>query len=661
MRGLGVLWAVAPAAALLASWLRSGCRPAGEVTLVARLPADTTIEPGDIEVEPAAAVRSSHLWRSSRVTLLASASTDRLTLRVPGVCPLEIPVRSDTKEAEARPWVDLGGDRTQIGFDAAFEVDVEAGCEEAEQGEIVWRQLEGPPLRDLRVDTRGFRLRARTRPLAEMHPDPLLWGVVPMSPRTQGRYVLEATWVGSGPEVRRTIALTSIARATGVPSIAVGQRVLLGGAGWHILRAPSHGQAEIAFESGTAAFAPDAPGHWQLEDASGRALQVSAGRHERMPLDCARAECHPSEVEVAAASPMTHALERFLGATPPIGDTTCMLDCHVAGERGLDDGGFLDVARTMPYRVARSPWQELPRTLRRVGGVTCTGCHGPATIPEVDVRWSVLSADVCATCHDSPPTYVHVEQWRASRMARSDERPAVRADPACSRCHTTAGFLSAIGVRKGADASRPDRRLGVACAACHAPHGAHIGEALVRTVSIPEERGAQAWVARHPASGVCVPCHVPEPSDALPSASAATLLLGRAALPDGSVVTGPALHDAVDGGCLGCHGGTRPTDHSFRVEPRRCVSCHPTERSEKLDAHGHTIRDRARALWEQLTAESQPVGTLHASGASARMGPLRRALYEVALVLEDPAAGVHNAVFARLLLDDAAREALRTR
>jgi hypothetical protein len=657
VRALGVLWAFAPAAAVLASWVRGGCGPGNEVSLTARLPADVAIAPGDIQVEPARSVHSSRLWGASRVTLLASDSASRLLLRVPGVCPVELPVGSDAREVEGRPWVDLGGDRAQIGFDTAFEVDVAAGCAEAERGEIVWRQLEGPRLLDLRVDARGFRLRARTRTLAELHPDPLRWGVVPMSPRTQGRYVLEATWLGPGADARRTIVITSIARATGVPSIAVGQRVLLGGAGWHVQRAPSRGQAEVSFEGGAAAFAPDVAGHWQLEDASGRGLQVSASRHDRMALDCARAECHPSEVEAATTSPMTHALERFLGEGPPAVDTSCMLDCHVAGERGLDDGGFLDLARTLPYRVARPSWRELPRALRRVGGVTCTGCHGPATIPEPDARWSVLSADVCATCHDSPPSYVHVEQWRASRMARSDERPAVRGDPACSRCHTTAGFLSAIGVRKSTDAAGPDASLGVACAACHAPHGAHAGEALVRAVPIPKEPGAEPWVASHPTSGVCVACHEPGPSETMPAASGAVLLLGRAAMPDGSVVSGRAPHDAVDGGCVGCHGGARPTDHSFRVDARRCSPCHPTEPHEALDANGLTIQARARALWGQLTADPLPAGTLHASAARLPTGPSRRALYAIALVLEDPAAGVHNAAFARLLLDDAERAA----
>lgn len=42
-------------------------------------------------------------------------------------------------------------------------------------------------------------------------------------------------------------------------------------------------------------------------------------------------------------------------------------------------------------------------------------------------------------------------------------------------------------------------------------------------------------------------------------------------------------------------------------------------------------------------------------------GERQRAIYELELVLEDPAAGVHNAPFARALLDDAAAIALKQR
>ena len=48
----------------------------------------------------------------------------------------------------------------------------------------------------------------------------------------------------------------------------------------------------------------------------------------------------------------------------------------------------------------------------------------------------------------------------------------------------------------------------------------------------------------------------------------------------------------------------------------------------------------------------------HAARATepCRSQPLTRARFELALVLEDPAAAIHNAAFARSLLDDAERQ-----
>jgi Cytochrome c7 and related cytochrome c len=643
--------AFAPSTALVAAVLAGACGPTAEVTLTVDLPLDVPVDPGAITLRPASAVRSARLWTSSRLTVVAEAAS-HLTLRAPGLCPVELSTAPGATDAVARPWIDLGGDHPQVGFGAPFEIAVIAGCDDAARGKLEWHQLEGPPLLDLSIEDRGFHLRARTRPLAEIHPGPYAWGIVPVSPRTQGRYTLEATWVGAGPEVRRTVVVTSIARATGIPSIAVGQRVILGGSGaWRVAQAAPRGHAQVELTGGALEFEPDAAGNWRLEDESGRALNVRAGLHDHTPLDCGRSNCHATETEAAKSSPMIHALEKFRTDDPTAGGG-CMLDCHVVGERGLHDGGFLDVARRLGQRVDLGSWQEMPRAMRRVAGVTCTGCHGPAAIPDRTARRSALSADVCATCHDAPPRYVHVEQWRGSRMARADAQPSVRGTPACARCHTTAGFLADLGIRKPDDTPDDGEVFGIACAACHAPHGAHVGETLIREIAVPEALGGKAFRERHPISAACVACHAPGKDELIPSASAGALWTGRAVLPGGELLSGPSPHDAV-GECTGCHGGRRPTDHSFRVDRRLCGPCHSGEPVEKPSADGRTVRERAVALWKRFAATA-PSGTPpHASVGAAPPDRLGRALYEIALVLEDPAAASHNAAFARQLLDDA--------
>jgi hypothetical protein len=648
-----------------------GDRPT--VTLTVRLPANATALADAIRFEPSSAVRSAMLM-NGELSIVADASAPTLTVRAPGLCPVTF-TRSTGAVLDAAPRYDLGGDRAQVGYDAAFAIDVTLGCPEAARGHLDWRQVDGLPLLDWRVEGGGLHVRARTRPLAEVHPHLPAWGIVPASPTTQGRYVLEATWRGDGPESTRTVTITSMTRATGVPSVAVGQRVMLAGSGWHVHSPPPGGRALVHEAGVLSSFEADVGGHWMLQDGAGRLLGLRAGRFDTTPLGCGTSECHHDEHDASVASPMTHALERQLGPDSRGGrDVSCMLDCHVLGERGLHDGGFLDRAAAPGWSgAARSSWSELPRTLRRVGGVGCTACHGPGAIPERTASRAILRVDVCATCHDAPPTYVHVAEWQSSRMAHSDDRPESRASFACARCHMTSSFLAAVGAHGIRFADEDDLHAepaGIGCAACHAAHKAHAhdqGTALVRAVPLPPElEGVKELAGR---SAVCIPCHSPVAGERIPSASAASIVAGRVALPGSQPApTTPRTHDQVPGGCIGCHGGANPdhssrVDHSFRVDPAACGRCHgPGQPVERADERGDRVQARAIALWSRLrerlaslpASGGQPV---HAAGAAVAAAgssdALERALYEVMLVLEDPAAGVHNAPFARELLRDA--------
>jgi hypothetical protein len=88
-----------------------------------------------------------------------------------------------------------------------------------------------------------------------------------------------------------------------------------------------------------------------------------------------------------------------------------------------------------------------------------------------------------------------------------------------------------------------------------------------------------------------------------------------------------------------------------------CAECHrASPPAEKPASSGERVHERARALATRLEAKGGGAGDgpPHARGGA---GDARRARAEwlVRLVLEDPAAGVHNAPFARALLDEAER------
>ncbi len=659
-------WPAAPGLLFCAALSACGAdRP--RVTLTVRVPSGSAVDADEIRFEPASAVRSATLM-NQEISIVADGTEPRLSVLVPGLCPVTF-TQATGAVLDAAPRFDIGGDRAQVGWDAPFAIDVTLGCPEAARGHMEWKQIEGLPLIDWHAEGAGTHVSARTRPLAELHPHMPAWGIVSASPRTQGRYVLEATWLGDGPATTRTVTVTSMTRATGVPSVAVGQRVLLAGTGWHVHAPPPGGRALVQSSGALASFEADVGGHWMLQDGEGKLLGLRAGRFDTTPLGCGAADCHRDEHEAAVTSPMTHALERQLvAADGSRRDVSCMLDCHVLGERGLHDGGFLDRARTPGWSDAvRSSWGQLPRTLRRLGGVGCTACHGPGAIPERTASRAILRVDVCATCHDAPPSYVHVAEWEVSRMARADEAPATRASFACARCHMTAGFLAAVGAHGLRFADEDDLHAepaGIGCAACHAAHRAHQGDALVRTVPLPPEFEENGGAERFASSALCIPCHAPVPDERVPSASAAAIWAGRSRLAPavGSPLPGP--HERVPGGCIGCHGGSKGhLDHSFRVDGARCSGCHAGgPPAEKPEEHAERVRARALALWtklrERLALALPPDSTTpaHASAATLPAGApeaLGRALYEVGLVVEDPAAGVHNAPFARELLRDA--------
>jgi hypothetical protein len=137
----------------------------------------------------------------------------------------------------------------------------------------------------------------------------------------------------------------------------------------------------------------------------------------------------------------------------------------------------------------------------------------------------------------------------------------------------------------------------------------------------------------------CVGCHA-SPKDELPRASAATIVFGAR-----------HAHAELPGGCIGCHGMPRDArgrlDHGFRVEQRSCKTCHASGTDERK-VGGVTIRERAEKLAARIGAAKGPMPP-HAS-PSARDD---RAARLVRVVLEDPAAAIHNAPHARALLDEA--------
>jgi hypothetical protein len=677
-------------------------------TLVLESAGAAALDPAALRALPAGVVRGAAREAGRLLlTLDLSRHARQVRLEIEGACPTTVALDGVMPGAVVRvtvaPWIDVGGPRPQLGFDAPFAIEVKAGCPQARAGRMTWRQIGGRPLRDLHIEEDGFRLRARTLPWPEALGRTPPWGIVPVSPATRGEAILEATWQGrDGGQVRRQLAVAAASRSAGLPTTPPGTRVLLGGAGWRVTTRPPGGKADVVVAAGLASLEPDVAGVWQLTDGGGRSLRLQARRHDEVPLDCGRGGCHEAIAAASASAAMTTVLARALASGAPdaaaAGYPACAIACHATGEPGLDDGGFTSVEGELGRAAGeRTAWPELPRPLQRLGGVGCVACHGPAAVPEASARWSILRADVCATCHDAPPRYGHVAAWRETGMARADRDPRAATEPACARCHTTWGFLAsqphgrdsgdraAGGPPAAPDGRRPPEGIppvGITCAACHAVHGPSLASAapgaapagapdghrpLLRDIEPP------ALLAPVPASararsGVCLACHTPELEHAVPSASAAALWLGRGGLDprSGAPLAGPAPHAQVPGGCVGCHAGgarglERGATHGFQPAAASCRSCHGGKDLEP----DRELRARAERLLATWTAAGSPGGRNLGSPASPphaalgvvdRSSPTGRAVWNLLLVLEDPAAAVHNPAYASALLASAEAE-----
>lgn len=621
-----------------------------------------------------------------------------------GNCPgdppsalLPSPVPPTEPPKLAAPALDFGPPLPQVGFDSAFTITVKVAAGPRPR-RITWRQSGGPPLPELRAAEDGFQVSGRTvswqTALGTGQPP---WGVVPLSPRTRGEAVLDATWNDAeGKPLHREVRVAAASLSRGLTTVPTGGRVYLGGEGWRVVRAADGSHATIDERDELASLTPDLAGVWRLRDGDGRALDLIAGRYEDVPLDCSRARCHAEMLAGSLVNPMTTVMARLLEGFPKQAPNVerraeypgCALSCHATGEPGISDGGFHDLARSMNRTgEERTAWPAMPRMLRRLGGAGCLSCHGPGAVPDPRASWTTLRSDVCAICHDAPPIYRHVAAWRSSASSRADRDPDAASKPACVRCHTTWGFLLAEKPKPSKPESaasndhltfmaslRPPEQagpIGIACAACHDSHptvdaSGKTPHALLRKVARP------ALLPPLPAenarrSEICLPCHTPDLTrTAAPFASAGAIWLGRGGLDPatGAALEGPAPLAALDGGCLHCHKGdglpstTVGGNHTFAARWQDCIEC-PKEDPKRPGG----IQQRARQLYldARLFRVLGDVRPLHASTAAIRRNtPAGRALWNLLLLLEDKAAEVHNPLYARALLESA-ESVLRSR
>lgn len=401
------------------------------------------------------------------------------------------------------------------------------------------------------------------------------------------------------------------------------------------------------------------------------------------------AECHPtihnSESYTRHAGAFTNAAFVAEGGQT---NSACIV-CHTVGY-GLPNGF-----------VSKNDKNTYPR----LAGVQCESCHGPAgnhaaNPDDIMARPRVeLAAQVCGGCHTGShhPTF---DEWTTSGHFQvvEDMSPASRVD-SCGRCHSGSARLTML---KGGDplTVTNDANVGLVCVTCHDPHQVTANPAQLRNpmVSTNDYFITTSGVFTNqynPNINICAQCHNHRGATWASSSRAPhhspqyNILLGSVGeLQTGSATYQPAAHGTeIQNQCVGCHMqtqdavGAQPavTGHSFQVESYNvCLQCHPSPEAladftqtavsiqiqrikSDLDLWATTkAPDALRNKYGSLAWEYTAAGDLYPGGTGPNATEqaqipdnIKKARFNLYLVLNDGSFGVHNGPFVISLLSNA--------
>jgi hypothetical protein len=344
-------------------------------------------------------------------------------------------------------------------------------------------------------------------------------------------------------------------------------------------------------------------------------------------------------------------------------------------------------------------------TFPRLAGVQCESCHGPAgnhaaNPDDMTMRpRKDIAAQVCGGCHtgDHHPTF---DEWKSSGHYQvvEDMSPTSRID-SCGRCHSGSARLTLL---KGLNplTVTNDANVGLTCVVCHNPHQVTANAYQLRNpISSTNYYSISTSVAftnqYNPNINLCAQCHndrgaswtsTSRPPHHSPQYN---ILLGSVGeLSTGTAKYQPAAHGTdIPNQCVACHmqtqapSGAQPavTGHSFQVTSyNTCTQCHPLPEllatftttvvgsqiqgiKNDLDRWATTkapaaLQTKYGALaWEYTTPGELSSGTAGPTTAEQAQIPnnIKKARYNLYLVLHDGSYGVHNGPFVSSLLDNA--------
>jgi len=400
-------------------------------------------------------------------------------------------------------------------------------------------------------------------------------------------------------------------------------------------------------------------------------------------------ECHGNIYATEANTRHPHALDT-LKLIHQEQNPAC-LPCHTVGY-GLPSGFVSETATP------------------QLAGVQCENCHGPAgnhAANENDpiVRPRVeLAATVCGGCHSGPqvPTY---DEWTTSGHAAvvpdalAVMNSSTNSLSGCGRCHSGSVRVSLL---KKEPLPVGDANVPIVCAVCHDPHQTNGYPAQLRN-PVASTNNYYLTTSTNFASAyrtninICGQCHNHRgaawtDTDSPPHRSPQyNMLLGNVGeLASGAPPSQPGSHALwITNQCVGCHMQTKPfqsesqpanTGHSFGVDTYDfCRGCHPLPeeltqftmtsisnqiQQVKLDLDFWASVKAPMQLWTNYGVRSWEYTT---PGELSPGGPgpntteqldlipvnIRRARFNLYLLLYDGSYGVHNVLYGVTLLETA--------
>lgn len=373
---------------------------------------------------------------------------------------------------------------------------------------------------------------------------------------------------------------------------------------------------------------------------------------------------------------------------------TC-LKCHTTGwnvdtlavNHGFDDEAtaegwaFIDSANG---GLRAGAWdamkQNFPNTSNKAN-IQCEACHGPGSRHNgntADNRMSKsLDTGICARCHDSGSNHIKTYQWNNSLHAHAIEESRT----GCVDCHSGRGFIENL-------AGVPDslanlEYVPINCSTCHDPHSA-TNEFQLRNVA--PYRLMNGVEVDFGLGNLCVRCHHSRVDVRTYPAARPTSRFGPHHGPQGEMLAGTGgvefgremrngPHAAlVENGCVGCHMAATPVAgaglntvgaHTFAMvangveNTAACAECHgEVESFEAFQAGGDWDHDGTTesVQAEILGMQNTIIGMLPRGAAVPDTNytlAQKQAYYNYIFVVEDKSQGMHNAYYARDLLQAA--------